>query len=127
MAALVGGLVMVAAGHGDGVQPPASQPERRVPIAGTALQSLGFGMTEIDREICRKASAETIELARITTGPAKKEALLTRAQEWLKLAYAKSDDEFKDRVAQLNAVQMTTPQRQPMQQQQSKKTPEDQG
>jgi hypothetical protein len=84
-------------------------------------------MSEIDKEMCRKAAAECIELARVTTDPAKKETLLTRAQEWLKLAYANNDAEFGRLVRQLNQVQMTSVQvqRQPMQQQQSKTEPED--
>ena len=45
-------------------------------------------MPEIDRERCRKAAAECVELARATTDPEKKQILLTHAQAWLKLAYA---------------------------------------
>ena len=83
-------------------------------------------MTDIDRETCRRAAAECVELARATTDPAKKEVLLTRAQEWLKLAYAKNEGEFERLVAELNDVKMTSVQRVPMQQQpqqqQQKKT-----
>jgi len=85
-------------------------------------------MTEIDRDMCRKAAAECIELARSITDPAKKEILLTRAQEWLKLAYSKSETKFEQHLAQLNSGQMqdhAPMQRQPMQQQQSKTEPED--
>src|SRR5687768_12821440 len=39
-------------------------------------------MSGVDRDMCRKAAAECIELARSTSDPAKKEILLTRAQEW---------------------------------------------
>jgi len=78
-------------------------------------------MTEIDREMCRKAAAECIELARITADPAKKETLLGRAQEWLKLAYANNDVEFGRLIASLNQGQMVPVQRQPMQQQQQQK------
>jgi hypothetical protein len=83
-------------------------------------------MTEIDKDMCRKAAAECIELARVTTDPAKKEILLTRAQEWLKLAYAKNETEFEQHLAELNQGQMkgAPVQRQPMQQQQSKTTPD---
>ena len=83
-------------------------------------------MSDIDRDMCRKAAAECIELARVTTDPAKKEILLTRAQEWLKLAYAK-DAEFEQHVAALNQDQMTPApvHRQPMQQQQSKTKPKE--
>jgi len=76
-------------------------------------------MPEVDREICRKAAAECIELARVTTDPARKEMLLIRAQEWLKLAYSGSVDDFQRLVAERNDAQMGM-QRQPMQQQQSK-------
>jgi hypothetical protein len=55
----------------------------------------------------------------MTADPLKKEILLIRAQEWIKLAYAKNADEFADQVAALNEMKM---QRQPMQQQQSKKS-----
>ena len=84
-------------------------------------------MTEIDRDTCRKAAAECIELARVTSDPAKKEILLTRAQEWLKLAYAKNDTEFQQHLSGLNQGQMTGApmQRQPMQQQQSKAEPKE--
>jgi hypothetical protein len=87
-------------------------------------------MTDIDRKMCRKASAECVELARTTSDPAKKEILLIRAQEWLKLAYAKSDGDFERLVANLNDGQMVplqrmTMQQQPVQQQQSKTEPDD--
>jgi hypothetical protein len=89
-------------------------------------------MTDIDRETCRRAAAECIELARVTSDPAKKEVLLTRAQEWLKLAYANNEIEFEQHLAELNQGQMTGApvQRQPMQQQpvqpqQSKIQPDD--
>ena len=84
-------------------------------------------MTDIDRDMCRKAAAECIELARATSDPAKKEILITRAQEWLKLAYSKSETEFARLVAELNEGQMAPKQpmqQQPVQQQQSKTKPE---
>jgi hypothetical protein len=68
--------------------------------------------------MCRRAAAECIALARMTADPLKKEILLLRAQEWIKLAYANNDDEFADQVAALNEAQM---QRQPRQQQQQKR------
>jgi hypothetical protein len=85
-------------------------------------------MTGIDRDTCRKAAAECVELARATTDPAKKEILLVRAQEWLKLAYSRSEEEFERLLAQLNSEQMGVPvqrvsmQQQPRQQQQQRKT-----
>ena len=87
-------------------------------------------MTDIDRDMCRKAAAECVELARATGDPAKKEILITRAQEWLKLAYAKSETEFARLVAELNEGQMAPTQhvpmqRQPVQQQQSKTEPDE--
>jgi hypothetical protein len=82
-------------------------------------------MPEIDPDMCRKAAAECIELARITTDSARKEILIRQAQEWLKLAYAKSDTEFERHLAEMNDAQMTRVQRQPMQQQQSKTEPKD--
>ena len=91
---------------------------------------LPSGMADIDRDMCRKAAAECVELARAVVDPAKKEILLIRAQEWLKLAYAGSEDEFERHLAQLNSSQMEDhgpafAQRQPMQQQQSKKEPDE--
>ena len=89
-------------------------------------------IADIDREMCRKAAAECIELARITTDPVKKEVLRTRAQEWLKLAYAKNDAEFERHLAELNDEQMTrapiqrtSMQQQPVQQQQAKSKTDD--
>ena len=80
--------------------------------------------------MCRKAAAECVELARATTDPAKKEILLIRAQEWLKLAYSDRDDEFERLLGEFNTQQMGAQtrasgahapmQRQPMQQQQTK-------
>ena len=87
-------------------------------------------MADIDRETCRRAAAECVELARITHDPAKKEILITHAQEWLKLAYSKNDAEFERHLAERNDAHMTPVQRvpmqqQPMQQQQAKTEPED--
>ena len=63
-------------------------------------------MSEIDRAICRKAAAECIELARITTDPDTKQVLLTRVQQWLKLAYSEHDHEFERLLADFNSLQM---------------------
>jgi hypothetical protein len=82
-------------------------------------------MTEIDRDMCRKAAAECIELARATTDLTKKEMLMLRAQEWIKLAYAKNDADFEKYVSEMNAGQMAPAQRQPLQQQQSKSEPDE--
>ena len=86
-------------------------------------------MSEIDRALCRKAAAECIELARVTTDSATKQVLLTRSQEWLKLAY-EHDGELERVLTDFNDQQMgsTEPdrplvrgvQQQPMQQQQTK-------
>jgi len=70
-----------------------------VPIAGTCFACATTTMSDIDRDMCRKAAAECVELARATSDPAKKEILITRAQEWLKLAYARSETEFTRLVA----------------------------
>ena len=85
-------------------------------------------MTEPDRASCRRAAAECVRLAAVTTDIETKEILLTRAQEWLKLAYADHDAEFERLVGDFNAQQMGLDhvpppgpmQRQPMQQQQGK-------
>jgi hypothetical protein len=81
-------------------------------------------MAEIDRDMCRKAAAECVDLARSVVDPVKKDFLLARAQEWLKLAYSKSDTEFEQHLALLNTNQMeghgpALVQRVPMQQQPS--------
>jgi hypothetical protein len=88
-------------------------------------------MAESDRASCRRAAEECVALARITTDPDTKEILLTRAQEWLKLAYSDHDAEFEGLLAEFNEHQMgfeqaaaaaegAKMQRQPMQQQQSR-------
>ena len=87
-------------------------------------------MARIDRASCRRAAAECVALARITADPDTKEILLTRAQEWLKLAYSDHDDEFEELLAEFNehqmgleplaAAQRAEMQRQPMQQQQTR-------
>ena len=87
-------------------------------------------MSEWDRASCRRAAAECIELARIATDPDTKQILLTRGQEWLKLAYSDHDAEFERLLTQFNAEQMGffdrmrppdgTMQPQAVQQQQSK-------
>jgi len=45
-------------------------------------------MPGIDRELCRTSAAQCAQLARATTDPERKQVLLIRAQEWLKLAYS---------------------------------------
>lgn len=87
-------------------------------------------MARIDRASCRRAAAECVALARTTAAPDTKEILLTRAQEWLKLAYSDHDDEFEELLAEFNehqmgvealaAAQRASVQRQPMQQQQTR-------
>ena len=63
-------------------------------------------MSEIDRALCRKAAAECVEFARVTTDPEVKQTLLTRAQEWLKLAYSEHDTEFERLLTEFNKRQM---------------------
>ena len=94
-------------------------------------------MSQIDRELCRKAAAECVELARATTDSEKRQLLLTRAQEWLKLAYAEHDAKLDRVLEHFNEEQMgfrkesrapvqtSSPQRQEVQQQQSKIKPDD--
>ena len=82
-------------------------------------------MSDADRALCRKAAAECIELARATSDIELKEKLLTRAQEWLKLAYSQTDTEFMQLLDQFNIDQLapanpSAVHRQPMQQQQTK-------
>ena len=94
-------------------------------------------MSKMDREMCRNAAAECVQLARIATDPQTRETLLIRAQEWLKLAYAEHDAEFERLLALFNGRQMTLgeeshtggpadpTQQQPTQQQQSRIEPQD--
>ena len=80
-------------------------------------------MAEPDRALCRRAAAECVRLARITGDIETKEVLLTRAQEWLKLAYAEQDDRLNDALADFNADRLIRGgqmHRQAEQQQQSK-------
>jgi hypothetical protein len=91
---------------------------------------MGAVMTETRRAYCRRAAAECVRLARLTTDPDTKQILSTRAQEWLKLAYSDRDDEFERLLGTFNEQQMgahtrasgghAPMQRQPMQQQQTK-------
>lgn len=63
-------------------------------------------MPKIDRARCRRAAAECVDLARITTDPETKQFLLTRAQEWLKFAYSEHDAEFDRLLTEFNSQQM---------------------
>jgi len=63
-------------------------------------------MSQHDRASCRRAAAECIELARIATDPGTKQMLLTRGQEWLKLAYSDHDTEFERLLGEFNTGQM---------------------
>ena len=64
-------------------------------------------------------------------GSGKEGILLVRAQEWLKLAYSRSEEEFERLLTQLNSEQMGVPvqrvsmQQQPQQQQQQRKAEDD--
>jgi hypothetical protein len=93
-------------------------------------------MSKVDREACRDAAAECVHLARIATDPQTKEALLIRAQEWLKLAYSENDTKFERLLGVFNNRQMAPAggrkvgepgrmQQQPIQQQQSRIEPEE--
>ena len=80
-------------------------------------------MSEVDRDLCRKAAAECFELARVTTDLDKKQVLLSHAQEWLKLAYSDHGARFEQLLSEFNAEQLARPgpvQRQDVQQQQKK-------
>jgi ubiquinone biosynthesis protein UbiJ len=85
-------------------------------------------MADVDRALCRRAAAECIALARITADIDAKQMLLTRGQEWLKLAYSDHEDEFDRLLGEFNAQQMGVEpaahrapmQRQCMQQQQAR-------
>jgi hypothetical protein len=95
-------------------------------------------MSEIDRALCRKYAEDCVTLARMTADPNTKQLLLTRAQEWLKLAYSEGDAELERALSAFNKEQMVLGtevppiqprpgQRQPIQQQQSKIEPDNNG
>lgn len=82
-------------------------------------------MSNTTRARFRQSAAECVELARIASDPKLKEILLRHAQEWLRLAYADPDAKFQELLIDYNLHQMTpqgSMQRQPVQQQQQKKS-----
>ena len=87
-------------------------------------------MAGIDRDLCRRSAAECAVLARATVDPERKQLLLIRAQEWLKLAYADHNAEFENLLCAFNdgqlgrPAQARRPNQQPAQQQQSKQRPD---
>ena len=93
-------------------------------------------MSEVDHAYCRAAARECVQQALIVVDLDKKEALFTRAQEWLRLAYANGDAEFERLLAEFNERQLGSDpaqrpppiqpvQRQPMQQQQQQQKKEE--
>jgi hypothetical protein len=65
-------------------------------------------MSETDRAMWRKNAEECVDLARITTDGDTKRLLLTRAQEWLRLAYSESDTDFERALSSFNKEQMAS-------------------
>ena len=63
-------------------------------------------MPGIDRELCRTSAAQCAELARATIDPERKQILLIRAQEWLKLAYSDHSVEFDGLLSAFNDGQL---------------------
>ena len=63
-------------------------------------------MSGIDRELCRRSAVECAVLARATADPERKQLLLTRAQEWLKLAYSDHDAAFEGLLSEFNNRQL---------------------
>ena len=63
-------------------------------------------MTEVDRAYCRAAARECVQQALFVADVGKKEILLARAQEWLRLAYANSDAELDRLLAEFNQRQL---------------------
>jgi hypothetical protein len=81
-------------------------------------------MPPVDRALCRKAAKECTELASVTSDPETRQLLLMRAQEWLKLAYSNSEDQFEQLLFKFNSEQLggsSAVHRQPMQEQQTKR------
>ena len=63
-------------------------------------------MSEIDRALCRKYAEDCVTLARIIADPNTKQLLLTRAQQWLKLAYSDHDAAFEGLLSEFNNRQL---------------------
>jgi hypothetical protein len=63
-------------------------------------------MSETDRAMWRRNAEECVDLARITTDADTRHLLLTRAQEWLRLAYSEADTEFERVLSAFNKEQM---------------------
>jgi hypothetical protein len=93
-------------------------------------------VSEDNRAYCRAPARECVQQALIVADVDKKEILLARAQEWLRLAYANSDAEFERLLAEFNQRQLEIEpqpskppptqhmQQQPIQQQQQRKKEE---
>ena len=63
-------------------------------------------MSEVDHAYCRAAARECVQQALIVVDLDKKEILLARAPEWLRLAYANSDAEFERLLVEFNERQL---------------------
>jgi hypothetical protein len=64
-------------------------------------------MSEADRAMWRKNAEGCVDLTRIMTDSDTKRLLLTRAQEWLRLACSEGDTEFERALSTFNKEQMT--------------------
>jgi hypothetical protein len=94
-------------------------------------------VTKADRAYCRAAARECVQQALFVADVGKKEILLARAQEWLRLAYANSDAELARLLAEFNQRQLdidrdappipATDHRPQMQQQQQQKAKKGEG
>jgi hypothetical protein len=58
------------------------------------------------RESCRLAAVECLELARLTTDPENKRALMSMAQAWLKAAYSPNIIRFEQLTEEFNQWQL---------------------
>ena len=65
-------------------------------------------MSEANRAMWRRNAEECADLARITTDADTRRLLLTRAQEWLRLAYSEADMEFERVLSAFNKEQMAS-------------------
>jgi len=57
-------------------------------------------------DVCRQAATDCLELARLTTDRELKRALLTMAQEWMRLGYSRYRADFQIVLAEFNQQQM---------------------
>ncbi|MEN3374920.1 MAG: hypothetical protein V7604_275 [Hyphomicrobiales bacterium] len=64
------------------------------------------GIDREHRDRCRTSAVQCAQLARATADPERRQVLLIRAQEWLKLAYSDHSVEFDGLLSAFNDGQL---------------------